>query len=428
MSRRILAVAATATLLVSACTSSGTGTPVPAPSNAQQPRPTATPQSAFSPSSPSVSSSAAPPTSSAPSTKVPAASSPASPASAGATLSLAQRDFNAMTEAQRVGQLFMVDCPSTSLAAATRTDITKYAIGSVILDGTSHLNRAQTAAITAGLQKLAPAGTKLFISTDQEGGLVQRLQGTGFTRIPSAVVQGTISPTTLQADVKAWATQLREAGVNVDLGPVMDTVPSNSKGNPPIGDLDREYGHTPATVTSHGTAVARGLAAAAVDATIKHFPGLGRVAGNTDTTAGVRDTVTTSTDPYLAPFQAAIKGGVPFVMMSTAIYTRIDASHPAAFSSTIVTGLLRKKFGFTGVIISDDLGQAKQVAAYSVGTRAIDFIAAGGDIVLTVKADQAAAMTAAVLARTKTSAAFKAQVDAAALTVLKAKQARGLLH
>ena len=70
---------------------------------------------------------------------------------------------------------------------------------------------------------------------------------------------------------------------------------------------------------------------------------------------------------------------------------------------------------------------AAQVGSYSIGARAVAFIAAGGDIVLTVDATQAAAMTAAVLARTRTDAAFKAQVDAAALAVLRAKQARGLL-
>jgi beta-N-acetylhexosaminidase len=169
------------------------------------------------------------------------------------------------------------------------------------------------------------------------------------------------------------------------------------------------------------------MRAAGIATTVKHFPGLGRVAGNTDTTGGVTDQVTTRHDAYLAPFAAAVQAGTPLVMMSTAIYTRIDPQHPAAFSPTIVTGMLRGDLGFRGLIISDDLGAARQVSGYSVGARAVDFIAAGGDIVLTVVANQAATMTQALLARAEADPSFKAKVDAAALLVLQEKQRLGLL-
>jgi beta-N-acetylhexosaminidase len=205
-------------------------------------------------------------------------------------------------------------------------------------------------------------------------------------------------------------------------------VPPGDTNNPPIGDLDREYGHTSARVKGHGIAFYKGMAAGGVDATIKHFPGLGRVTGNTDTTAGVKDTITGPNDPYLEPFQAAMQAGVPLVMMSTAIYTRIDPRHPAAFSHAIITGILRQRFGFTGVVISDDLGQAKQVSGYSVGSRAVHFIRSGGDLVLTVNASQAAAMTGALLNEASASSTFRSLIDASALRVLRAKQKLGLLH
>lgn len=332
-----------------------------------------------------------------------------------------------MTLAEKVGQLLMVDCPSTTVGAATVTAITTYHVGSVILDGTSYNGVAATAAVTAQLENDNPSPAKLFIATDQEGGLVQRLRGPGFDRVPSGVVQGGIAPAALQADAQQWGAQLRAAGVTVALSPVLDTVPADSPGNPPIGDLDRQFGSDPATVASHGVAVVRGYAASGVDATAKHFPGLGRVTGNTDLTTGVTDTVTTRNDPYLAPFRAAIAAGVPFVMMSTAVYARIDPNHPAAFSPTIVTGMLRHDLGFRGVVISDDVGVAKQVSGYPVGQRAVAFVAAGGDMVLTVDATQAAAMTSALVAQARSNPAFAAQVDAAALRVLTAKQARGLL-
>ena len=400
-------------LLLAACTSSGTQ---PARSSSP-PRPHTSRPHASS-STPSTSSSSAP-SSSAPTAPPTTESAP--------SLSLARRVFNRMTLRQRVGQLLMVDCPTSGVASATITAITQDHVGSVILDGTSTAGMRAFQTVTGQLQRLAPSRVGLFISTDQEGGLVQRLQGQGFTRIVSAVQQGTIAPSLLRGYARGWGDQLRTAGVNVNLAPVLDTVPANFGSNPPIGDLDREFGHTPSVVTAHGLAVLRGMLAAGVDPTVKHFPGLGRVHGNTDTTSGVTDDVTTTTDPYLAPFRRAVLAGAPFVMMSTAIYSRIDPGTPAAFSRQIVNGLLRTKFGFTGVVISDDLGGAAQVSGYGVGDRAVRFISAGGDIVLTVDASQAGTMTAALSAKARRDPAFMALVNAAALRVLKAKQARGLL-
>ena len=332
-----------------------------------------------------------------------------------------------MTERERVGQLLMVDCPTSGVPDATRTAITRYHVGSVILDGTSYAGRSAIRNITAQLRDLAPSQAGLFIATDQEGGQVQRLQGPGFTRIPDAVTQGQLAPSELQADAHTWGDQLRAAGINVNLAPVLDVVPPGSTSNPPIGDLDREYGHTPTRVTTHGLAFVRGMTAAGIDVTPKHFPGLGRVTGNTDLTGGVTDSITTRDDPYLAPFRAAVQAQVPFVMISTAIYSRIDPNSPAAFSHTVITGMLRRDLGFRGVVISDDVGIAKQVAQYSPGQRAVRFIAAGGDMVLTVDASQTAAMTSALLTRAQGDPAFRRLVDAAALRVLQAKQARNLL-
>lgn len=331
-----------------------------------------------------------------------------------------------MTEAQRVGQLFMVGASSQGPDAATMQAIRVDHVGSVILTDTSQRGVGEIAAISRGLQDAAGNTAKLFIATDQEGGEVQRLQGPGFDTIPSATQQGAMTPAQLRADARRWGAQLRAAGVNLDLAPVVDTVPTGAP-NAPIGAMFRQYGSNPTTVATHGIAFAQGLGDAGIDATIKHFPGLGRVSNNTDTSAGVTDHITTRHDVFLAPFAAAINAGVPFVMMSTANYVRIDPAHPAAFSRTIVTGMLRGDLGFRGVVISDDLGYAAQVSAYSPAARALEFIAAGGDVVLTVNAAQIPQMTAAMLAAAKADRGFRAQVDAAALRVLTAKQARRLL-
>ena len=112
----------------------------------------------------------------------------------------------------------------------------------------------------------------------------------------------------------------------------------------------------------------------------KHFPGLGRVAGNTDFTANVVDTVTTANDPYLNSFRAAVGAGVPMVMVALANYAKIDPTELAVFSPTVMR-LLRNGLGFNGVIVSDDLGQATAVQSVAEPNRANGFLAAGGDLV-----------------------------------------------
>jgi len=113
-------------------------------------------------------------------------------------------------------------------------------------------------------------------------------------------------------------------------------------------------------------------------------------------------------------------------MVALATYTRIDASRLAVFSP-VVMRLLRDQFGFGGVIVSDDLGEAQAVQNIPAGTRAIDFLNAGGDLVTSQDLGPAQEMAAAVLTKAQGSAAFRATVDDAARRVLTAKQAAGLL-
>src|SRR5207247_6222379 len=111
------------------------------------------------------------------------------------------------------------------------------------------------------------------------------------------------SPSLLQSRAAAWGTELRAAGINFNYAPVMDVVPAGTDArNQPIGVLQREYGHDPATVGSHGTAFLTGMRQSSVAVSLKHFPGLGRVAGNTDFTTAT-DTATTLPDASLWCFQ-----------------------------------------------------------------------------------------------------------------------------
>ena len=353
-------------------------------------------------------------------------------AEAATTAQLAQAAYDRMSGAQRIGQLFMVGTPATGLSSAAATAIGTYHVGNVILTGRSTAGAAPSRSLTTRLDRLATgsatAGVPLWISTDQEGGYVQVLQGSGFSRMPTALTMGTWSTTTLTSSARTWGRQLRRAGVDINLAPVLDTVPAaNASTNPPIGHWQREFGHTPSVVTTKGGAFLSGERATDLAMTAKHFPGLGYVTANTDTTAGVKDNVTTTSSGSIAPFRSAVSNGVPIVMMSSAVYTKIDGSRPAVFSPTVITGLLRTNLGFSGVVMSDDLGNAKAVAAWSAGDRAVRFIDAGGDEVLTVNASTIPAMVSAVTSRAATSSAFRGKVAASVMRVLTAKAAEGLL-
>ena len=342
------------------------------------------------------------------------------------------RTLAAMTEQQRVGQLFLLGIQADHLSTAETEVIETYHLGSVWLVHTRKSGVAGIGTLAADIQGLATKantdGVRFFVAADQEGGEVQRLTGPGFSVIPSALEQGQLSPATLEGDAAGWGRELLAAGVNLDLAPVMDVVPPGSDAtNAPIGALAREYGHDPTTVGSHGVAVTEGMAQAGIATTLKHFPGLGRVAGNTDTVAGVVDSTTTANDPYLEAFRTGIAAGAPFVMVSLATYSAIDPDHQAVFSPTIIGTLLRGQLGFDGAVMSDDLGTAASVTSMAPGDRATAFVAAGGDIMIVGGVAPAIQMAGAVLARARSDPSFAAQVDAAALRVVRAKEAYGLL-
>jgi beta-N-acetylhexosaminidase len=167
---------------------------------------------------------------------------------------------------------------------------------------------------------------------------------------------------------------------------------------------------------------------AGIATTGKHFPGLGRVTGNTDFTAAVVDDVTTSNDPYLVPFRDAIVAGIPMVMVALAKYQKIDATELAVFSPTVMQQMLRVSLGFNGVVVSDDLGATVAVANIPPADRAINFLVAGGDFIISKTIAPANAMATAIAARASSDAAFRARADDAALRILRVKAARGLVR
>lgn len=238
-----------------------------------------------------------------------------------------------------------------------------------------------------------------------------------------------MDPAVLREQAVQWGRELANAGVNLDLAPVLDVVPPGTDAqNAPIGALRRAYGHDPATVSAYVLAFMRGMAEAGIATTGKHFPGLGRVKGNTDFTAAVVDDVTGASDAYVGPFRDAVAADVPLVMVALATYRKIDAANLAVFSPTVMGQMLRGSLGFNGVIVSDDLGATVAVANMKPADRAIKFLAAGGDMIISKTVVPAIAMAAAISARVSTDAAFRTRVDDAALRVLRLKAGHGLIR
>lgn len=356
------------------------------------------------------------------------------PATAGgvaAPLSCPAQVFARMTEAQRVGQLFLVGFEGDPVSEVARTEAA-YHFGSWLFAANGTASVTGIGQLTRAIQRLASlratGKVRFFVAANQEGGEVQALRGPGFQAIPSALVQGQLPAATLQRQAEAWGRELRSAGVNLDLAPVLDVVaPGIASQNQPIGALEREFGDNPVTVATHGVEFIRGMREAGVATTAKHFPGLGRVRGNTDFIAGVVDTVTRPDDPYLRSYQAAVDAGVPLVMVALATYTRIDPRHLAVFSPRVMRVMLRRQVHFQGVIVSDDLGAAAAVAGISPAARAIDFLGAGGDLITSQTLAAAIAMDSAVVRHVAADSAFRTVVNSAAMRVLDAKQAYGLL-
>ena len=331
---------------------------------------------------------------------------------------------------EKVGQLMMVGVDAQAPTQASAQAVETHHVGNIFIAGrTTAGSQATQKVISSFTSKVGPAtthATPMLVATDQEGGEVQVLSGSGFSDIPSALDQSAQPRDQLVASARTWGKELADVGVNMNLAPVADLVDiARPASNEPIGRWGREYGHDAATVSSQAGAFAEGMQASKVIPTYKHFPGLGRVKDNTDTSAGVVDSTTTrSADTAVSViFGAAIAAGAPVIMVSSATYSLIDPSAPAVFSSTIVTDMLRREMGFSGVVITDDVSAAVQVQDVSAGDRAVRAIRAGCDLVL-ASADPtvAADMVKALIATARSDPAFAARVDESATRVLNLKK------
>jgi beta-N-acetylhexosaminidase len=268
---------------------------------------------------------------------------------------------DSLTLLEQTGQMLVSGFHGTTLIPETERLIRDHRIGGLILFERNYENPRQLHRLIRDLQTLAlatPPHLPLFISVDQEGGRVARLKAP-FTQFPFPCCLGEARSEELaQRFAEALGRELAVTGINVDYAPVLD-VHSNPQ-NPIIGN--RALSRDPEWTARLGVAFLRGFRNAGVLAVGKHFPGHGDTAQDSHLELPTVSRPAADLEAVeLVPFARAISAGLDIIMTAHVNYPAWDEKYPATFSRAIMTDILRKRLGFDGVIISDDL-EMKAVA------------------------------------------------------------------
>lgn len=279
----------------------------------------------------------------------------------------------------KIGQMLLTGFRGQFLSENSRVlgEIRDYHIGGVVLFGGNVSSPDQVQTLTQTLQDAA--AHTLLIAIDQEGGQVMRLDRRfGITTNYSAQALGQMNDmakTTAEAEL--FAQTLASLGINLNLAPVVDL--NLNPYNPVIGALGRSFSADPAIVTSQAKTFIEAHHKYNTYCTLKHFPGHG--SSHNDTHWGFVDVTDSWKESELAPYHELIKAGACDVIMTAHIFNgKLDAKLPATLSQAIVTGILRERLGYDGVVISDDM-QMRAISKYYDFPTAIQFaIEAGIDI------------------------------------------------
>ncbi len=325
---------------------------------------------------------------------------------------------------QKAAQLLVVGFEGTAVPPELAGLLREGPVGGVLLFESNVKDPEQLARLTARLQAgAAQAGTgvPLLIAVDQEGGTVRRVR----EGVPQAPGARTVAETMTRAEAENLALRTGEAllrlGINTNLAPVADVV-----ADPTSFLYARSYGGDPGTVGSYVTAVIEGQERAGIVSVVKHFPGHGSAVGDSHTGAvSSQASLDELESRHLPPFRAAIRAGVPMIMVSHVIAAGLGETGPSSSSAAVIQGLLRESLGFKGVVITDDV---EMVGALGGGAAALDSIAAGADLVIVGHdyGEQRAALES-LMAGAEDGRIPTARLDEAVTRVLRLKQAYGVL-
>ena len=295
----------------------------------------------------------------------------------------------------RIGQMLLVGFRGLTVDEASEIagDIRDRNLGGIVLfdsDQPTHskvrnvASPTQLTDLVSGLQALAM--TPLLVAIDEEGGLVARLdQRHGFPPTESAAdlgARGDVAYT--QAAGHKIAETLASVGVNLNLAPVVDL--NVNPTNPIIGSLGRSFSADPAVVTAQAEAFIKGHRGVSVQTTLKHFPGHGSSTG--DTHLGVVDVTATWSDVELEPFANVVHDGLTDAVLTAHVFNAtLDPDHPATLSQPTITGILRDRIGWDGLVLSDDMQMGAIREAYGYADALRLAILAGIDV-LTIAQQQ----------------------------------------
>lgn len=291
---------------------------------------------------------------------------------------------------QKIAQMLLVGFRGTSLDESNYIvrDIRDYRIGGVILfDRDSMLKTygrnitapAQLQALTASLRSLSV--TPLFMAVDQEGGNVCRLKERyGFPPTVTAQYLGTLNdPTITRMYADSIGNTLAVNGLNMNFAPVVDL--NVNPASPAIGGVERSFSADPAIVTAHARIFVETHDKNRVATCFKHFPGHG--SATADSHLGFVDVTDTWSEVELEPYRTLISEGNCRMVMTAHVFNRkIDPDLPATLSQAFITGLLRERLGFDGVVVTDDLQMQGLTQFFDYKTIIEKSIQAGADIIL----------------------------------------------
>ncbi len=283
---------------------------------------------------------------------------------------------------EKLGQLFMVGLPGIEIDSSTLGLINDNGINNFIIFRRNVEEPAQLKQLCSQLKEAcAKAGlAPPLVSIDQEGGTVARLPEPFSQFADARVLAESADPEAALSDYVAQCVrELGDVGINMNLAPVLDVCPAGQ-------DLfmeRRSFGGNPEQVARLGCHVALELQKGGIAACGKHFPGLGAATLDPHLQLPrVSQSLSDIEEIDLVPFRRAIAAGIASIMTSHTIYSSIDDSIPATLSRPILTGLLRNKLGYDGLIITDDLEMGAIENERTVAEAAVESFVAGADMLL----------------------------------------------
>ena len=286
--------------------------------------------------------------------------------------------------------MVMEDIPGFEVDLETRAHLTRYKPGGIILFRKNIVDRVQTRALIEDLKSIL--GDDLLLAIDAEGGGVWRT--TDLPNAPSAMSLGAANDLGLARDIGGLVARgLRCMGFNWNFAPVLDL--NNNPLNPVISD--RSFGEDPKRATELALAWAEGLMLEGVAACGKHFPGHGDTKLDSHLALPTVSRNLEGLEEYeLVPFRMAAPH-LPSIMTAHIVYPSIDPDLPATLSKKILTGLLRERGQFEGVIVTDSMGMHAIDKNWGRGEAAVMSVNAGADMVEALGATDAQAQTIGAL-------------------------------